>query len=119
MFDWILNTPLELHEKNKEKYKYYTFILLHIYIYIYIYIHIYIYIYYLYIYIYIHLYIYIYIYIYIISYHHITSYFLNIDSIKCNRNPIARCEICLNLITKTPSNISRVALLGLLLTLNI
>ena len=115
MFDWILNTPLELHEKNKEKYKYYTFILLHIYIYIYIYIHIYIYIYYLYIY----LYTFIYIYIYIISYHHITSYFLNIDSIKCNRNPIARCEICLNLITKTPSNISRVALLGLLLTLNI
>ena len=46
MFDWILNTPLELYEKNKEKQAFLlahanTSILLHTYIYIYIYIYIY------------------------------------------------------------------------------
>ena len=41
MLDWILNTPLELHEKNKEKE---AFLLIHGNIYIYIYINIYIYI---------------------------------------------------------------------------
>ena len=96
MLEWILNTPLELHEKNKEKQ---AFLLIHantllLFYYIYIYI-----------YIYINfskprgfekliciLYIYIYIYVYI----------LYSDSIKCKRKSIARCEICLNSITKTP-----------------
>ena len=49
MLDWILNTPLELHDKNKEKE---AFLLIHGNIYIYIYI-------YKYIHIYIHTYIYI------------------------------------------------------------
>ena len=54
MFDWILHTPLELHEKNKKKK---AFLLI---------------------------------------------YGNTSDSIKCKRKPIARCEICLKSITKTP-----------------
>ena len=64
MFDWILNTPPELHEKNKEKQAFLliyanTFVLLH-------------------------------------------NHFLYCGNTKCKRKPIARCEICLNSITKTP-----------------